>query len=390
MAQNVLTPLDMNQLELRQAVMHQLAADPGGPVNGQFWYQSSAHSIRARRNGTTVTIPANLTVTAPILNSGTQDAPVIAISAATSGAAGSMSAADKAKLDAATDAATASTLMMRDANGRAKVAAPAAASDIARLQDVQDAIAGVNWKDSVRVATTVNGALSTAFANGQSVDGVALVTGDRILLKNQTTGSENGIYTVNASGAPTRATDTDTGAEILQAACMVEEGTTNGDTAWLCSTNAPITINTTSLTFVQFGGGSTYTAGNGLTLSGNQFNVGGNAGRIVVNADDVDLASGIATPGTYRSVTVDTYGRVTAGTNPVLIQRFTLAIGNGSATSFTVNHAFGVQDVIVQVYRNTSPFDVILTDIELTDANNATIRFAVAPTTNQFKVVVIG
>lgn len=390
MAQSVLTPLDLNQLELRQALMHLIAGDPGSPTNAQFWYNSSAHSIRVRRNGVNVVIPGNLTVTAPIVNSGSQDAPVIAISAATSGAAGSMSAADKTKLDAATDAATNSTLMMRDANGRAKVAAPLAASDIARLQDVQDAIAGVNWKDSVRVATTANGTLASAFANGQSVDGVTLATGDRILLKNQTTGAENGIYTVNASGAPTRATDADTGAEILQAAMMVEEGTTNGDTAWLCSTNAPITINSTSLTFVQFGGGSTYTAGSGLTLSGNQFNVGGNAGRIVVNADDVDLASGIVTPGTYDSLTVDTYGRATAGSSNSRMRRFAANVGNGSSTSFTVNHALGVQDVMVQVYRVASPFDVVLTDIEMTDANNVTVRFAVAPSTNQFRVVVMG
>ena len=391
MAQSVLTPLDMNQLEIRQQVMHLLAADPGSPVNGQFWYQTSAHSIRARRNGSTVVIPANLQVTAPIINSGSQDAPNIGISAATSGAAGSMSAADKAKLDAATDAATNSTLVMRDASARFKAADPAASSDVATKNYVDNSVAGIKWKESVRVATTANGTLGTAFANGQTVDGVTLVTGDRILIKNQTTGSENGIYTVNASGAPTRAADADTGAEILQAAVWVQEGTTNADSGWVCTTNAPITINSTSLAFSQFNGGSSYTAGAGLTLSGNQFNVGtANSGRIVVNADDIDLASGIVTPGTYRSVTVDTYGRVTGGTNPTLIQRFTQTIGNGSATSFTINHALGSQDVIVQIYRNGSPFDVVLADIELTDANNATVRFAVAPTSNQFKVVVIG
>lgn len=391
MAQSVLTPLDMNQLELRQAVMHLLAADPGSPVNGQYWYQTTAHSIRVRRNGSTVVIPADLQVTAPITNSGTQDAPNIGISAATSGAAGSMSAADKAKLDAATDAATNSTLVMRDAAARFKAADPSVASDVATKNYVDNAVAGIKWKESVRAATTANGTLASAFENGQVVDGVTLVTGDRLLIKNQTTGSENGIYIVNASGAPTRAADADTGAEILQAAVWVQEGTTNADSGWVCTTNAPITLGTTSLAFSQFNGGTSYTAGAGLTLSGNQFNVGtASSGRIVVNADDIDLASGIVTPGTYRSVTVDTYGRVTGGTNPTLIQRFTQTIGNGSATSFTINHALGVQDVIVQIYRNGSPFDVVLADIELTDANNVTVRFAVAPSTNQFKVVVIG
>jgi phage-related tail fiber protein len=82
------------------------------------------------------------------------------------------------------------------------------------------------------VATTVAGTLATSFANGQTVDGVTLVTGDRILIKNQATGSENGIYTVNVSGAPTRAADCDTGAEIEDAVLWVTKGTANADTQW--------------------------------------------------------------------------------------------------------------------------------------------------------------
>lgn len=382
--------IDMLLNQITNFVVHLLSSDPGTPTEGQVWYDTTNKQFKGRDDNSTEVFTRGVNVSTPITKSGNDDKPTIGIQAATSGQNGYLSSTDKAKLDAATDAATASTLMLRDSNGRAKVAAPAAASDIARLQDVQDAVAGVNWKDSVRVATTVNGTDATAFANGQVVDGVTLVTGDRLLRKNQTTASENGIFIVNASGAPTRATDADTGAEMLQAAVMVEEGTTNGDTAWVCSTNGPITLGSTSLTFVQFGGGSSYTAGNGLTLSGNTFNVGGNSGRIVVNADDVDLASGIATPGTYDNVTVDTYGRVTSGSANSRMRRFAANIGNGSSTSFTVNHALGNAEVIVQVYRNGSPFDVILTDVELTDSNNATVRFATAPTSNQFRVVVMG
>lgn len=117
-----------------------------------------------------------------------------------------------------------------------------------------------SWKTAVRIATTANGTLATAYANGQTVDGVVLATGDRILLKNQTTGSENGIYTVNASGAPTRSTDSNTGALMLGAAVAIEEGTTNQDTTYLCTTNAPITIGSTSLTFATFGGSAGITS----------------------------------------------------------------------------------------------------------------------------------
>jgi len=85
---------------------------------------------------------------------------------------------------------------------------------------------------AVRVATTTNGTLATAFANGQTVDGVVLATGNRILIKNQTTGTENGVYTVNASGAPTRATDYDSQNEVYASLVYVALGTTNAGTIW--------------------------------------------------------------------------------------------------------------------------------------------------------------
>jgi hypothetical protein len=113
------------------------------------------------------------------------------------------------------------------------------------------AAAVTSWKHVVRVATTANGTDATAFENGDTVDGVVLATGDRILRKNQTTGGENGIFVVNASGAPTRATDADTGAELLGAVVAVLEGTVNKDTIWMCTTDATITIGTTATQWVR-------------------------------------------------------------------------------------------------------------------------------------------
>lgn len=139
---------------------------------------------------------------------------------------------------------------------------------------VENKLAGLSWKDNVRAATTANGALATAFANGQSIDGVTLATGDRILIKNQTTGSENGIYVVNASGSPTRAADAATGDSLINASVFVSEGTNNADTAWTCNNNT-ITIGTTAIAWVQFSGAGTYQAGSGLNLSGNTFSVSG-------------------------------------------------------------------------------------------------------------------
>lgn len=109
---------------------------------------------------------------------------------------------------------------------------------------------GLSWKAPVRAASTTNHTLT---APGATVDGVSLTSGDRILLKNQTAPAENGIYVWNgASSTATRATDADAAAEVLQAAVFTEEGT-QADTLWVCTTDAPITLGSTSLTFVNIG-----------------------------------------------------------------------------------------------------------------------------------------
>lgn len=126
-------------------------------------------------------------------------------------------------------------------------------------------IAGLSWKQAVRVATTAAGTLSTSFENGDTVDGVVLATGDRILIKNQASATENGIYTVNASGAPTRATDADSGAELVNASVYVSEGTTNADKQFVCTTNATITIGATNITFTEFSSGGGISGSTGAT-----------------------------------------------------------------------------------------------------------------------------
>ena len=166
---------------------------------------------------------------------------------------------------------------------------PTGDQDAATKSYVDAIKSGLDVKDSCHVATTTAGTLSTSFANGQTVDGVTLVTGDRILIKDQATGSENGIYTVNSSGAPTRATDFDSNAEVTSGAfTFVEEGTVNGDGGFVLTTNDPITVGTTSLTFVQFSGAGQITAGTGLSKSGNTLNV--NIGSDV-QAYDADLTA---------------------------------------------------------------------------------------------------
>jgi hypothetical protein len=117
---------------------------------------------------------------------------------------------------------------------------------------VDNLAAGLKWKAPVKVATTTNATFSAAYANGQTVDGYVLVTGDRILIKDQSSQASNGIYTVNASGSPTRATDADSSAELVSAAVFVEQGTVNADKAFVCTNNATITIGSTSIIWTAF------------------------------------------------------------------------------------------------------------------------------------------
>ena len=132
---------------------------------------------------------------------------------------------------------------------------------------------GLHVHASVIAATTENVALSTALENGDVLDGITLATGNRILVKNQTTQSENGIYVVQASGQPARATDFDTAAEVDSGDFVfVTSGTANASSGWI-QTNRPATIGTDAIAFTQFSGAGTFAAGTGLTLTGNTFSI---------------------------------------------------------------------------------------------------------------------
>jgi hypothetical protein len=149
---------------------------------------------------------------------------------------------------------------------------PTQAYHAATKQYVDAAAQGLDFKASVRAATTVAGGNIT-LSGEQTIDGVSVVAGDRVLVKNQSTASQNGIY-VAAAGAWSRSADANDNVEVTAGMfTFVEEGTANADTGWVLSTNNAIVVGTTALTFVQFSGAGTYTAGNGLVLSGSEFSV---------------------------------------------------------------------------------------------------------------------
>jgi hypothetical protein len=187
---------------------------------------------------------------------------------------------------------------------------PTATADAATKGYVDSAIQGLDVKTSVKAATTTAGTLASSFANGSVIDGITLVTGDRILIKDQSTGTENGIYTVNVSGAPTRSIDFASGSLAAGTFTYIEQGTVNADAGWVCTTDQPTdVVGTNTLTFVQFSGAGSIVAGTGLTKTGN---------TLSVNASQTQITS----VGTLTSLTVSGTSNLT-----------TLVAGSGGFTS---------------------------------------------------------
>jgi hypothetical protein len=148
------------------------------------------------------------------------------------------------------------------------LADPTNAQDVATKSYVDSTAQGLDVKASVRAATTANITLSAP----QTIDGVSVVAGDRVLVKNQTAASANGIYVV-AAGSWSRSADMDAWTDFPGAFTFVEEGTTQADSGWVCTVNAGGTLGTTPITWSQFSGAGAYAAGTGLSLTGNIFSI---------------------------------------------------------------------------------------------------------------------
>jgi hypothetical protein len=367
MSRKFLTPLDMSSLQIQNVLAHIIAGAPGSPVEGQYWYDSTAKRLRFRTDAASLTVVTGGgdLAAGSVANSALTTNPLARGNHTGTQTASTISDFDtQVRLSRLDQMAVPTADVSFNSRKLTNVLDPTNPQDAATKNYVDVTVAGLSWKEAVRAATTATGTLATAFANGQTIDGVVLATNDRILLKNQSAAAENGIYIVQASGAPVRATDADSDPELQGAAVMVEEGTVNASTQWIMTTDVAITVGTTGITWAQFGGGATYTAGNGLTLSTNDFNVGAGTG-ITVAAD---------------SVAVDT----------TLVARWkTGTLGDGSSTSIALTHNLGNRDVICQIYDATS-YAVVDCDIVLTNTNTVTVTFSVAPTSNQYRYAIVG
>lgn len=240
---------------------------------------------------------------------------------------------------------------------------PTGNTDAANKQYVDNVARGLYWKQPVRAASTANVSVTSP---GASIDGVTLTSGDRVLLKAQTAGAENGIYVwTGAATALTRAVDADNGTELNPGtAVTITEGTVNGDKVFMIISDGAVTIGTTATTWGQFGGGITYTAGNGINVAGTVITAVATTG-ITVTGSGIGIDASVVT------------------------RKYAASVGNGSLTSIAVNHALGSRDVMVQVYDNAT-YDTVECDVVRTDTNNVTLTFASAPAASAYRCVVQG
>lgn len=159
---------------------------------------------------------------------------------------------------------------------------PVSGTDAANKQYVDNLVNGLSWKDSAVVATTGNITLS----GNQTIDGILTVTGDRVLVKDQTSGQFNGLYNSD-TGSWTRTADADSEGDLLNMSVYIESGTANNNTSWVLTTDAPIVVDTTVLTYAQIGAGT----GNPLTTKGDIFGYDTANARIPVGTDGQVLSA---------------------------------------------------------------------------------------------------
>lgn len=243
--------------------------------------------------------------------------------------------------------------------------APISLTEPARLTDLNAALEGLAWKDDVVAASTANVSLT---APGTTLDGITLVSGNRVLLTAQTAQAENGIYVWTTPTATlTRSIDAVTGTGLLGAIVSADPGgTINGGTSFR-QTSTAITIGTTSIVWVTFG---TATPQSTTTISGT-----------IRTATATEVNAGAVTNAAVTPATLSTYTGYTRKTS--------ITIGDGVATSFLVTHNLASLDVIVGVYLVSTGMQVIV-DCVHTSTNTATITFTAAPATAAYRVVVLG
>jgi Repeat of unknown function (DUF5907) len=430
-------PLDFAKLEGRNFRAHQLGAAPSSPVTGQLYYNTGDNTLYWF-DGTswisTKTPPDATPSTKGVIQlagdlSGTAASPQIAAGVITdtevaaANKDGAIGTPSMRTLGAGAQTAMPGDRVLNAINqptgnlamNNQKItgmADPTGSADAATKSYVDGVAAGLTWKKPVRVVALTNIGASPP-GGPQTVDGVAVVTNDRVLLTAQTVPADNGIWAVNTGGTWARPTDADTSAELVGAAVLATEGTSSADTGWVCTTNAPITVGTTALTWVQFSGPGEYIGGAGLVLTGKTFDVGAGTG-ISVAADTVGIANGGVNTAQIAAgaINVGVGAGLVTGTLPIsnggtgnttsktaretglgAAGYYNNGATHGAGTTITITAAThglrASRGLIVQVQDNTTGA-VELPDISVSAAGDVTITYAVAVSANSKMVTVVG
>jgi hypothetical protein len=335
---------------------------------------------------------------------------------AISGAAGSAGTATTPSKEDHTHAFTPAQDLSMAGYKLTALGTPTVSTDAATKQYVDDVAQGLNIHAASYAATTAN--LNATYSNGTSgvgatltnagtqaafaTDGTTPSLNDRILVKNQTTTSQNGIYTLTTVGSGstnwvlTRATDFDTPTEIAGGDfTFVDNGSTLANTGWVCI-NEVTTVGTDPVVFEQFSGAGTYTASNGVVLNGSVFSFAPESGKgletgvsgakiKLATTSGLNITSDLAV-GAGNGISVLT--NTVAIDSAVVVSKYAANVGDGSATSYTITHNLGTRDIQVTVYDNSSPYAEVFCDVNHATTNTATLLFSVAPTSNQYRVVV--
>lgn len=423
--------LDFGKYEARNMRAHVLGAAPSSPVTGQLYYNSVDNTLWywngsgwvSASGGTPPDATASVKGVIQLAGdlTGTAASPQIAAGAVTDaevasankdGAVGTPSMrtigtgaqqamAGSTRLD--TIAAPTGSV---NANSQkiTSLGTPTAGTDAANKQYVDDAAQGLDAKASVKAASTGNLTLSGT----QTVDGIALIAGDRVLVKDQSTPAQNGIYVV-ASGAWARATDMDAWTEVPSAYVWVEQGTQQ-DTGWVSTADQGGTLGSTAITWTQFSGAGQITAGAGLTKSGNTLDIGAGSG-ITVNADSIQVANNGITNAMMADGAVDLSTADVTGTLPLTkggtgqttaktaretglgAAGYYSSATHGAGTTISVPQAtHGLRSsrgLIVQC-QDEATGAVELPDVVVSAGGDVTVTYGASVSANSKRVTVIG